>query len=300
MALVLSLVIASFVGTIIWILQNSIKPVTQKVFSQTWHYYTGLISVFFLLGGSEIIIRLIPLIRSVLPHTGTSLESGTIAEPYVHGTSMEPTATSSSFMKQQFDYLLRLDNIKEVIVFSTIIWAVGTTIFLVVNINKYRAFKRSLLQESRICDTLQCPAKVIVSANATTPMVMGLWKPIVVLPDTKLGEKELSMILSHELVHLKRGDLLVKLLVLIVNSVHWFNPAAYALSKQINTLCELSCDEKVVQEMDTENRRLYGETSESLLKYLALKSGGIKQQGQQRSICLRIGNEYNSLNFKRV
>ncbi|WP_130609116.1 M56 family metallopeptidase [Cohnella abietis] len=268
MALLLSLIIASFVGKIIWIVQNSIKPVTQKVFSQTWHYYTGFIPVFFLLGGSEIINRLIPFIRSVLPDTGTSPKSGTIAEQYVQVPTMEQTATSSaSFMNQLFDYLLRIENIKEIVLSAIVIWAVGTTVFLAVNVRKYRAFKRSILQESRICDTVLCPVKVIVSANATTPMVMGLWKPMVVLPDTQFREKELTMILSHELIHLKRGDLFVKLLVLIANAIHWFNPAAYSLNKQINTLCELSCDEKVVQEMDMENRRFYGETLLSMLEY---------------------------------
>jgi beta-lactamase regulating signal transducer with metallopeptidase domain len=264
----LSLLIASFVGTIIWVLQNSIKPVTQKVFSQAWHYYTGLIPVFFLLGGTEIVNRLISLIRSVLPDSRTIAESGTIAEQYVRIAPMEPTAASGSlFSKHWFDYLLRFDHMNEIVLGAAIVWAVGAAVFLAVNVKIYRAFKRSVLQESRICDTVHCPVKVIASPNATTPMVMGLWKPIVVLPDTQFGEKELAMILSHELVHLKRGDLLVKLLVLIANAVHWFNPAAYSLNKEINTLCELSCDEKVVQEMDAESRRFYGETLLSMLEY---------------------------------
>ncbi len=268
MAFVLSLVIASFVGTVIWFLQNSIKLVTQNVFSQTWHYYTGLIPVFFLLGGSEIMNRLVSFIRSISPDIGTTPVSGTVSEHYVHVTPTEQLVTSSLYLlKQQFDYLLRFSYTKEFAVCATVIWAVGAIVFLAVHIQKYRAFKRSVLQESWICDTVQCPVKVIVSAHAATPMVMGLWRPMVVLPDTRLGEQELAMILSHELVHLKRGDLLVKLLVLLANAVHWFNPAAYSLTKQINTDCELSCDEKVVQEMNTENRRIYGETLLTMLEY---------------------------------
>lgn len=84
-------------------------------------------------------------------------------------------------------------------------------------------------------------------------MVMGLWKPVVILPDIPLENKELDMILTHKLVHLKRRDFLVKLMVLLVKTVHWFNPLVYFLSRQLNTLCELSCDEKVVREMDTES-----------------------------------------------
>jgi bla regulator protein BlaR1 len=140
----LPLLIASFVGTIIWMVQSSIWPVTQKVFSQTWHYYTGLIPVFFLLGGSAIINRLISFIRSVLPDTSTIPESRSVAEHYVHIIPMEKTAISSSLtMKQQFHYLLGLNNIKEFVLFATVIWAVGAALFLVINIKKYRAFKRS-------------------------------------------------------------------------------------------------------------------------------------------------------------
>ncbi|WP_213525149.1 M56 family metallopeptidase [Paenibacillus sp. J31TS4] len=268
MGFFLSLLLASFVGTFLWMVQSCIRPLTQKMFSQTWHYYAGLIPVFFLLGGSELLSRLTSFYHSVFPDTGTISHSGSAAEHLVPIPSMAGTAISSSLsMREQFDFLLRLDNLKEFVLFATVIWAAGAAVFLVINIKKYWAFKRSLLQESQISDAGQYPVKIIVSAGATTPLVMGIWKPVVILPDTRFSDKELAMILSHELIHVKRGDLLVKLLVFLANAVHWFNPAAYSLNKQINTLCELSCDEKVVQGMDMENRRLYGETLLSMLEY---------------------------------
>lgn len=267
-ALVLSLITSSVVGTFIWIIQSGTKSITQKWFSPTWHYYTGLIPVFFLLGGSEIINRLVPFIRSVLPATRTGLELGVISESSQYVTPIEQTGTNSSlFMKQLFDFLLRFDNLKEFALIASVTWAVGTTVFLLVNIHKYRTFKRMILQDSWVHVTEHCPVKVIVSAHATTPMAMGLWKPVIVLPDTSFGEKELAMILSHELVHIKRSDLLVKLLVLVANAVHWFNPAAYSLNKQLNALCELSCDEKVVRKMNMDDRKFYGETLLSMLEY---------------------------------
>lgn len=265
-----SLLIASFVGTIIWIVQTSVKPITQKLFSQTWHYYTGFIPVFFLLGGSAIIGRLGPLIRSIVPDTGTSPPAGRMTEPYLydmHVPAIEQSASHRSFLNQLFAGLWRMENLQEIVSTAILIWALGAIVFLAVHVNNYRAFKRSILQNSRVCETVDCRVKVIVSSHATTPMAMGLWKPIVVLPDIPLGDKELPMIISHELVHVKRGDLLMKLIVLVANAVHWFNPAAYWLNKQLHTLCELSCDEKVVQDMDTESRRVYGETLLTMLEY---------------------------------
>lgn len=262
MTFLMSLMIGSFVGTIIWIVQSSIKSVTQKIFSQTWHYYTGLIPVFFLLGGSEILSRVISFLGSIVAVTDTSSRTSMIAEQNIPA---QPTL--SSFINQLFDNLLRLPYLSEMVLIVIVLWAAGATIFLVLNVKNYYKFKLFILAGSRVCDALQCPVQVMVSTHATTPMLIGLWKPIIVLPDTRLEDKELALILSHELVHLQRGDLLVKLLVLVANAVHWFNPVIYLLNKQMNMQCELSCDEKVVKGMDAESRRLYGEMILSMLEY---------------------------------
>jgi len=98
-------------------------------------------------------------------------------------------------------------------------------------------------------------------------MLVGFFKPIIVLPDMKFSEKELDVILAHELTHFRRKDVLVKFIILLVNAAHWFNPAVYVLNKQINALCELSCDEKVVKGMDESNRKFYGEMILAMLRH---------------------------------
>ncbi|MDN4069367.1 hypothetical protein NYE70_01460 [Paenibacillus sp. FSL R5-0407] len=69
--------LASFIGTILWMVQNMLTPVTRKYCSQTWHYYTGLVPVFFLLGGSEIISRLFSFIAPA--HRAASPVPGSVA-----------------------------------------------------------------------------------------------------------------------------------------------------------------------------------------------------------------------------
>ncbi|WP_256756836.1 M56 family metallopeptidase [Cohnella sp. WQ 127256] len=278
MALVVCLFLSSAVGTIIWIVQLAIRRFTNIAFSQTWHYYTGLVPVFFLLGGSEIVNRLSPLIRSISADFGKSAKSETItiAEQQLSVTPFSLPEGKASFMNSLADFVLRLEDQKPFLLLAIVIWGIGILVFLAVNIKNYWTFKHSILQESRICDNVQCSVKVIVSDHVTTPMLIGFWKPVIVLPNKPLGEKERSMILSHELVHYKRGDLYVKLLVFVANAVHWFNPAVYTMNKQVTMLCELSCDEKVVQKMDRDSRRLYGETLLSMLEYSV---------GQRNVIC---------------
>ena len=266
-SLIFSLLIASVVSTLIWMLQNCLKPLTLKVFSQTWHYYTGLIPIFFLLGGSELFIRFLRWFISVSFYQTPISGPRIMLQQSVQGGLLAEAKENYTYLKNVVSSLLQAQHLYMILLIATIIWASGAIVFLLLNVLKYWVFKRSLLQESWESKIGNYSVKVMISPKATTPMLVGIWKPVVILPNTPLGEKELSMIMSHELAHLQRGDLIVKLLLLIANAIYWFNPIVYILNRQLNVLCELSCDEKVVRKMDMDNRRLYGETLLSMLEY---------------------------------
>lgn len=93
-----------------------------------------------------------------------------------------------------------------------------------------------------------------------TPMLIGLLHPVVLLPQIHLSLDELPLILKHELVHYKRKDLCYKLLLILALSIHWFNPLVHFLVKWTLNLCEISCDEEVLQDRDTKQRMQYGES----------------------------------------
>ena len=93
----------------------------------------------------------------------------------------------------------------------------------------------------------------------STSMLVGFFRPIVLLPDKKFDAYELELIFRHELVHYKRKDLLVKLLSMLTVSIHWFNPAVYLMSAQMQADCEASCDEAVLADMGEQNKMSYAE-----------------------------------------
>lgn len=99
----------------------------------------------------------------------------------------------------------------------------------------------------------QCP-------YINTPLLFGIIHPVILLPCIDIPNDRLAFILRHELIHLKRHDLLFKLLNFLALSIHWFNPAAYFASKAASAQCELSCDDMVLSGSDKEQRRYYGET----------------------------------------
>jgi beta-lactamase regulating signal transducer with metallopeptidase domain len=101
---------------------------------------------------------------------------------------------------------------------------------------------------------------------ASTPMILGALRAVIILPAQARSEAELEMALMHEAAHCRRKDTLVKLLVLLARAIHWFNPLAHLMARDIEELCESSCDECVVSRMGMAERRLYGELILSTLE----------------------------------
>ncbi|WP_157950011.1 M56 family metallopeptidase [Vallitalea okinawensis] len=93
----------------------------------------------------------------------------------------------------------------------------------------------------------------------STPMLVGFFKPTVLLPSVDWSSIETSLILRHELIHYKHKDLLYKVFMLIVIGVHWFNPIVYIIANYASRICEISCDEKVAHYLNRDSRKLYAE-----------------------------------------
>lgn len=96
-------------------------------------------------------------------------------------------------------------------------------------------------------------------------MLIGFFHHILVLPTEQYDSEELFFILKHELIHLKRGDIYFKLLFVVANVAHWFNPLVWIMQKEAAVDMELSCDERVTKDTDYVTRKAYTETLLSTL-----------------------------------
>ena len=81
----------------------------------------------------------------------------------------------------------------------------------------------------------------------------------IVLPRMDNSDDELAMLLRHELIHCKRHDVFMKILVRFVQKVHWFNPVIFFFSRKFCEECEYTCDMEVVRNYNREKRIQYGE-----------------------------------------
>jgi beta-lactamase regulating signal transducer with metallopeptidase domain/5-hydroxyisourate hydrolase-like protein (transthyretin family) len=97
--------------------------------------------------------------------------------------------------------------------------------------------------------SLTAPVKLLVSERIDGPAAIGWLKPVVLLPLTAitgLDPAQLQAVLAHELAHIRRHDFFVNVLQLCVESVLFYHPAAWWLSRRIRTEREHVCDDMAV------------------------------------------------------
>jgi len=268
----------SIVGSVIFGTFLLLRAATGKIFSKSWQYYSLLVPIVFLLGGATVAAWLLP---------SPSYEPGTaVSSPPLQVEVMPPLPSWPTMPTMPPQYITsvpvnteiqlplpvpvieptkapatpRLEiNIQPIAPFILAMWAVGAVLFVAISTIKYQKYRHYVLKNATpIADEHKLP--IIISEFAHTPMLLGILKPMIVLPNMPFTERELSYVIAHETEHYRRKDLLVKLITLVANAVHWFNPAAYALARQLSTQCELACDEKVVTKLNAHERIGYGET----------------------------------------
>lgn len=159
--------------------------------------------------------------------------------------------------------------------YGVLIWLAGVLLsvlwyFLVYAIFSHRIYKFATVPHEKdmvIFEEMRGGNKkvrLICSSYIVSPMLMGIFKPIVVLPQFAYVangmEIEYRNILRHELTHHRRHDTVYKWFAILVNSLHWFNPIIYLVTREIGRAGELSCDESVIHDMTATQRQSYGNT----------------------------------------
>lgn len=102
--------------------------------------------------------------------------------------------------------------------------------------------------------------EMLVCEAISTPAVTGLLRPRLLLPHERYDVQELRYILRHELCHLKRRDMLLKLVLLAANAMHWFNPVVYLMLRQADEDIELACDSAATDGLELPERAAYSRT----------------------------------------
>jgi HEAT repeat protein/beta-lactamase regulating signal transducer with metallopeptidase domain len=108
-----------------------------------------------------------------------------------------------------------------------------------------RAVFDRLASKLRVCHTVRIVESVIVQV----PAVVGWLRPVVLLPVSAaagLTPQQLEALLAHELAHIRRSDYLVNLLQTVVETLLFYHPAVWWVSKRIREEREHCCDDLAV------------------------------------------------------
>lgn len=151
-------------------------------------------------------------------------------------------------------------------------WAAGTALFLLWQLGSYLVLRAKLsrsrrpLTDEAILAVLERESAAagrqkplpVYTAAVGSPMIVGAIKPTLLLPELELSTEQLSLVFRHELIHYRRRDIWYKLLLMLANAIHWFNPMVWLMVHAADRDLELSCDEAVVAGRDEAYREEYG------------------------------------------
>ncbi|MBP3361208.1 MAG: M56 family metallopeptidase/LCP family protein [Clostridia bacterium] len=276
-----SILLTSAIGAALALILSLLQPVTRKVFSGGWHYYMWLVVLMVMV----LPIRLtLPEKTVTTPHisetvTITDNQAENIETPIIIETQPEQVINEEPTQSEKVSTVQAIkDFLSGKVLLFSFTWLIGAALLFLAKIVSYLVF---LIKIHKHSELISCPEikaytnrkiKTRVSDTICSPLMIGLIRPTLLLPKTDITPEQLQNVLAHEMTHLKRNDILYKWFVIIVKCIHWFNPAIYLISKQINIDCEISCDLAVVKKMNEQQEKGYVETILSLLTHNNIKA----------------------------
>jgi beta-lactamase regulating signal transducer with metallopeptidase domain len=174
------------------------------------------------------------------------------------------------------------------------LWGTGCLLFWAFVAGKYARLVRELrrfptsdegplriaLEKMALDLGLRHVPDVVVVDLATSPFLLGLVRPQIVLPQrlvNKWSDVEVRAVLAHELAHWRRGDTWIGWLQTVSQGLFWFHPFLWWANGQLRHHRECVCDEAVLQQEGIPAEQ-YGETIVRMLTALrgrSLASGSL-------------------------
>ncbi|MCB6356141.1 M56 family metallopeptidase [Blautia wexlerae] len=257
----MSLLQMSFLGTVIILLIVVLRAVLinrlpKKTFLILWWIALIRLLVPFPIKSVTSIYSLLQSIYSDINPVRTAQTTTFLP---IHGNMPEIANGLSEAMVQRTESISIL----------SVIWLAGLLLcfgfFAVSYIKCYREFRFSLPVENDILEAWKekHPLKRSLSIRQTetiaAPLSYGVIRPVILMPKNTEWKNiyQLRYVLEHEYVHIRRLDMLTKLIMIAAVCIHWFNPLVWVMYILFNRDLELSCDETVVRRFGMDIKSVY-------------------------------------------
>jgi beta-lactamase regulating signal transducer with metallopeptidase domain len=129
------------------------------------------------------------------------------------------------------------------------IWALGAAILLLRWLFQWWSVHSMLGSTSQLA--MDLPAPVHVTSGDLGPGVFGVFRPVVILPQTvvrALSPAQLQAVLAHEMCHVRRRDNLTAAIHKCVEVMFWFHPLVWWIGTNLLREREAACDESVIED----------------------------------------------------
>lgn len=166
-------------------------------------------------------------------------------------------------------------------------WLCGAVLCLTAHVGRYMLWRKTVLRwnapasaETQALLAQECAGvglrrvpRLQQNPKIASPVTLGYLHPTVLVPERfdTWESTHCGLVLRHEAMHIKRGDLWYKAALLAAAVLHWFNPVVWLLRRVAQQDLELSCDEAVLANVDKAQRVAYGS---ALLKAARAEKGG--------------------------
>ncbi|MCF2662473.1 M56 family metallopeptidase [Pseudoflavonifractor phocaeensis] len=148
-----------------------------------------------------------------------------------------------------------------------VVYAAGVVLFLAWYLFSYLRLRRLLARGTPAGAELEAqlarvgeryglrPCRAVRVRGLPSAFVCGVLRPVLAVPE---GEAVDDKVLLHELLHLKHRDALQSLGWALLRSLHWCNPFLWYVFDRVGNDMESLCDQRVLEQLEGEERREYG------------------------------------------
>lgn len=174
-----------------------------------------------------------------------------------------PAATPASSVNpmQVLLFLVSFVWMTGIVVF--IIYSIISYIKVLTNVNTATLYKSTIIDDVKTKLNMKKNISVYESDKIESPFVCGFIIPKVYLP-INIKANEITYILMHEFIHIKRFDYIIKIFSYLLLTIHWFNPVMWLSFNLMSKDLEMSCDEGVIINLGNDIKKDYSKSLLSL------------------------------------
>lgn len=146
------------------------------------------------------------------------------------------------------------------------VWLCGACIVLLTGLREWMCIRAILCSAAQMAQVSGIP--ILSHAGSLEPGVAGIFRPVILLPETimsRLSQAQIESILAHELCHICRRDNLTAALHMLVTAAFWFHPAVWMIRTRLLEEREHACDEAVL--LSGSNPETYAESILSVCRF---------------------------------